>query len=70
MPIATLIFQLPEESEEHQLALDGVKYKTAINEFDNWLRDLEKHQGISAVTISEARTKLAQLQSDQGINQE
>lgn len=69
MPIATLTFQLPEESEEHQLALDGVKYKMVIDEFNNWLRELEKHQGISAVTISETRAKLAEIQSGQGINQ-
>lgn len=38
MPIASLTFNLPEESAEHQMALDGCKWKTVVEEILNNIR--------------------------------
>ena len=50
--IATLTFNLPEESEEHQAALDGQKWKTAMHDLDQHFRDKLKY-GHSLTTASE-----------------
>lgn len=36
--IATLSFTLPEEQEEFENAAHGGRYKSALQEFDNYLR--------------------------------
>lgn len=42
MPIASLIFNLPEESAEHQMALDGWKWKAIVSAIlDNLRQDLK-----------------------------
>ena len=43
MPTATLSFQLPEEQQEHQIALDGWRYRAALNALDDGLRQLGKY---------------------------
>lgn len=43
MPKATLTFQLPEEQEEHDFALNGWRYKAALTDLDERLRGLSKH---------------------------
>ncbi len=43
MPKAILEFNLPEESEEHYCALYGSRYRYAITEFDEYLRNSLKH---------------------------
>lgn len=40
---ATLSFNLPEEAEEHRLALDGHKWRTVVEEVDRELRNVAKH---------------------------
>lgn len=40
---ATLSFSLPEEAEEHQIALNGHKYLAVLQDIDRALRDLIKH---------------------------
>ncbi len=41
--IATLTFNLPEEAEEHQVAIDGQKWKIVVSELDQCLRDTLKY---------------------------
>ena len=41
--IATLTFNLPEETEEHQAALDGQKWKSSIKDLDQHFRDKLKY---------------------------
>lgn len=42
MPIASLTFNLPEESSEHQMALDGWKWKAIVSAIlDNLRQDLK-----------------------------
>ena len=40
---AKLEFDLPEESNEHNDALNGTKYKLIISEILEWLRSTLKH---------------------------
>lgn len=58
---ATLIFNLPEEKEDHLDALRGSSLKWAIEEFDQWLRQLRKYQDKEVVDIDEARAKLHEM---------
>lgn len=42
MPQASLTFNLPEESDEHQMALDGWKWKAIVSAIlDNLRQDLK-----------------------------
>lgn len=42
MPIATLTFNLPEESAEHQTAIDGLKWRTVVDDIlQNLRQDLK-----------------------------
>jgi hypothetical protein len=43
MPTATLTFRLPEESNEHRLALDGAYWWGVAWDIDQWLRNQLKH---------------------------
>lgn len=43
MSKAILEFNLPEESEQFDNAVNGDKYKAFIQEFDNYLRQIVKH---------------------------
>jgi len=40
---AALTFNLPEESEEHQVAADGWKWKTCVADLDQVFRDKLKY---------------------------
>ena len=44
---ATLTFNLPEETDEHQLALNAGKVLGAIQDFDNYLRAKLKYEELS-----------------------
>lgn len=55
---ATIRFNLPEESEDHKLALKSGKLRSVITEFDNWLRNLSKYENKTTVEIQEVREKL------------
>jgi hypothetical protein len=54
----TLEFDLIEEKQEYEYALNGVKYSLVISEVDNWLRDLIKYQNKETISIQEVRDKL------------
>lgn len=45
MPEAILRFNLPEETEEHQTATDGGKWKSLVWNLDQWLRNEIKYNG-------------------------
>ena len=69
MPTATLTFQLPEESEEHQLALNAGKMDSVLREFDEHLRSLVKydHKGVDSQTVSTLRDELHTFLDDKGL---
>jgi len=55
---AKLTFNLPEESEEFESAANGSYYKSAIFEFDQKLRSIEKYSEIESMTIESVRDML------------
>lgn len=44
---AILEFNLPEQNEEFQAAINGLNYKSAIWDFDQWLRSEMKYKELS-----------------------
>ncbi|NBO56610.1 MAG: hypothetical protein EBU84_18925 [Actinobacteria bacterium] len=63
----TLTFDLPEESEEFELARNGWRYKAALEDMDNWLRSKLKYEDLDDKTyeIYElCRTKLREYAND------
>ena len=42
---AILEFTLPEEQDDHEVAVNGMKYLCVLQEFDNWLRAELKYNG-------------------------
>lgn len=69
MPVATLTFQLPEERAEHEVAINGWRYKSALWEMDQWLRGLSKHgmQGCLNFDPGVVRAKLWELIHQEGL---
>jgi len=55
---AILEFNLPEESLEHRLALDGRKWMAVCQEMDQWLRSLHNRSDQDSVSVSEVRDHL------------
>jgi hypothetical protein len=72
MPIAKLIYRLPEEKEEYELAFNGAKYKYAIDELDNWLRNILKYndgniEKAKIKVLQEVRNKLWEIINDSDV---
>ena len=68
--IATLTFNLPEETEEHQAAIDGQKWKTAMHSLDQHFRGKLKygHSFLSADEVFEfARQSIYDVLSVEGL---
>lgn len=63
---AILEFSLPEESEEHRIALEGGKLLHVITELDNWLRSIAKH-GSDNIEASKVRKELYDLADSVGV---
>lgn len=65
---AYLSFKLPEEKEEHELALNGAKYKYALDEMDEYLRKILKYDDTITTDkesiYKEVRDKLRELVND------
>lgn len=64
MPKAILEFELPQETEEFELAQNGGKYKAALDNLDSWLRAMDKYENKRSVTVKEAREKLRELMNE------
>lgn len=61
---ATLSFQLPEEQSEFQVAVDGVKWYSTVQELDEWLRTKIKHGSGETAQYEEVRNALRDILSD------
>jgi hypothetical protein len=70
MPIVTLTFNLPEESEEAQVAQDGQKWKSAMWNFRQALRDKYKYQCQKTFTADEILELIKEAHKDQGLEME
>ena len=53
---AILEFNLPEENEEFQAAVNGLNYKSAIWDYDQWLRSEMKYSELSDQTYKAYET--------------
>jgi len=70
MPKATLTFNLPEEQEEHQMALKGAEWQNTVWEMDQWFRNKLKHgHGFKSAeeALEEGRVELRRLVDDNGL---
>jgi len=67
MPKAILVFTLPEEREEFELAQKAVQYSIVLSDYSNWLRQMYKYENKKSVKIEDARTKLFELCNERGI---
>lgn len=64
---AILEFNLPEENEDHDLALNGYKYKIIVDEIDNYLRSKLKYEDLSDVEhdiYQKVRDELARISDE------
>jgi hypothetical protein len=67
---AMLRFTLPQESEEHQLALDGWKWRIVAEEMDNFLRNKLKYEDLTEEDdeiYQSVRDELHSLIDNQGL---
>lgn len=71
MPKATLEFNLPEENQEFDTARQGVDFKIALQDLDNWLRGKLKYEEISAteaVIFQKVRDQLHEFCQDNDVS--
>lgn len=71
MPTATLTFDLPSEQDEHLVAINAWRYKSALNAFDQYLRNLSKHGSeaeIATFTPETAKERLWEIAGDLSID--
>jgi hypothetical protein len=67
---ATLEFNLPEEAEEHQLAVDGLKWRGVVSDILEELRRDRKYTELSesdAAYNEKISEKIWQLMRDQNL---
>lgn len=62
-----LEFNLPEDREEYDYALDGILYSIVIDDLDNWLRAKHKYEDQETITIEEVRSKLNELKNERNL---
>jgi hypothetical protein len=59
--VGKLIFKLPEETEDFELAQKAVCYKIALEDLDNWLRGIIKYTEQETINVQEVRDKLHEI---------
>ena len=69
---AVLEFNLPEEQHEHQVALDGWRWRAVVSDIAENLRSTFKHDGTltpeTHAYLDEFREELFQLIADRNLN--
>lgn len=65
---ATLTFQLPEEQELLQVAVDSGKWRSAVIDMDEWLRRKVKRGEGDVSDYDEARRMLHELLAGNGLS--
>lgn len=69
---ATLEFDLPAESEDHEVAVNALKWRSVVWEMSQFLRSQIKHGNLSESDIEYAekvRTKLFDLMEEEGLGE-
>lgn len=69
MPKATLEFTLPEEANEHQLAVNGGKWSAVVRDFDLYLRNISKYD-LTKPSLDEVRAQLHEFLDDYNLSLE
>jgi len=66
---ATLEFNLPEESNEHRMAIDGNKWHLVLWDVDQQLRSIVKYgeDEKKAEFAEEFRNKIIEMMNDNGL---
>lgn len=67
MPKAILEFSLPEESREHELALQGANWAGLVETMLEELRSMAKHGDDKPILPSEFRKKIYEAIEDRGL---
>ena len=68
---AQLTFNLPEESAEHKIALDGWKWRTVVDDLNNYLRSALKYGNdfkSANQALESTRERLFALMTEEGIS--
>jgi hypothetical protein len=68
---ATLEFTLPEEAEEYQIAVDGIKWRGVVSDALEDLRRERKYTDISEADLAyneKISEKIGQLIGEQGLS--
>jgi hypothetical protein len=68
---ATLEFTLPEESEEYQIAVDGLKWRAVVSDTLEVLRRERKYAELSQSDLTyneKISEKIGQLLGEQGLS--
>jgi hypothetical protein len=67
---AILEFNLPDEQHEHLVAVQAMKFKTAISDYDNYLRSQLKYSELSDdeyKAYKDAREKLYEFLQEENL---
>jgi hypothetical protein len=61
MSKALLEFNLPEDQNDFDLAVNGSAFSCVLTDLDNELRNLSKHQNKPLITVDEVRKLIREL---------
>lgn len=64
---ATLEFDMIEEREQFNDAVNGTAYSSVVDELFKWLRNLDKYSDRETVLIEEVEDKLRELLRDENL---
>lgn len=64
---AILEFTLPEDQEEHRVALDGSKWKNVAWSLDQWLRNMLKYENKDTISVQEVREQIYSELRENGV---
>lgn len=65
---AILEFDLPEESSEHKLALEGGRWMSVCHDLDEWLRSVQKHGDRKTVSVDEVCARIREEMDSHGLS--
>ncbi len=66
---AILKFNLPEDEEDMNLALQGKDFFCVLNALDDYLRDLFKYKNLEVISIEQIRDKILELKQEYQIRE-
>jgi hypothetical protein len=64
MPLGKLVFKLPEESHEHEVAVQAMALYCAIQDLDVFLRNQVKYEEKTQISLQGMRDKLREILLD------